>query len=167
MLHEPNAWSVAGAFLMLSGMARLLLADAMKINGTITAKERMILSLSWRILIAIGMILSSGYAAAQYFVAAGVTAGTIFWAYTVVTAKKDADLFGSVPRNEAIECLLKMYALNPAYLELSQYPELSFTINTKRLFEMRPRERKEEDRPEIYRKQDMRYLYAEPVFVPE
>jgi len=64
MLHEPNAWSVAGAFLMLSGMARLLLADAMKINGTITAKERMILSLSWRILIAIGMILSSGYAAA-------------------------------------------------------------------------------------------------------
>lgn len=32
---------------------------------------------------------------------------------------------------------------------------------------MRPRERKEEDRPEIYRKQDMRYLYAEPVFVPE
>jgi len=72
-----------------------------------------------------------------------------------------------VPRNEAIECLLKTYALNPAYLELSQYPELSFTIDTKRLFEMRPRERKEEDRPEIYRKQDMRYLYAEPVFVPE
>ena len=94
MLHYPNLWSAAGAILMSSGMARLLLADAMKINGTITAKERMILSLSWRILIAIGMILSSGYAAAWYLVVAGVTAGTIFWAYTVVTAKEPVVLQG-------------------------------------------------------------------------